>query len=267
MGGQEPGITPGSPHNPQVLSESGGLWVPAYCSRRQTSTGALGSYKCRRLLESRQNEATNFQALLSNSEPSVTLTRVICGVKSRTRAGRARSHSRVLTLRTRRLLHCAWERCACLPGPQSDVGPAQTSAPALCPWWQRSPARGGGNVCAGVGREESRRLSYYFFVAHFHMAKITQKEAEAIPQVRPRPCREQRHVPAVAGTATCGGHRPRRAGRWSLRTAVTGPSPRSILGAGLDPPRAAAVVSCAPLSACLFIHEGAIGPTWSVRGV
>lgn len=82
MGGQEPGITPGSPHDPQVLSESGGLWVPAYCSRRQTSTGALGSYKCRRLLESHQNEATNFQALLSNSEPSVTLTRAICGVKS-----------------------------------------------------------------------------------------------------------------------------------------------------------------------------------------
>lgn len=65
----------------------------------------------------------------------------------------------------------------------------------------KEPGSRGGNVCAGVGREESRRLSYYFFVAHFHMAKITQKEAEAIPQVRPRPCREQRHVPAVAGTA------------------------------------------------------------------
>lgn len=151
MGGQEPGITPGSPHNPQVLSESGGLWVPAYCSRRQTSTGALGSCKCRRLLESRQNEATNFQALLSNSEPSVTLTRAICGVKSRTRAGRARSRSRVLTLRTRRLLHCAWERCVCLPGPQSDVGPAQTSAPALCPWWQRSPARVAGTSVRAWG--------------------------------------------------------------------------------------------------------------------
>lgn len=163
MGGQEPGITPGSPHNPQVLSESGGLWVPAYCSRRQTSTGALGSCKCRHLLESRQNEATNFQVLLSNSEPSVTLTRVICGVKSRTRAGRARSRSRVLTLRTRRLLHCAWERCVCLPGPQSDIGPAQTSAPALCPWWQRSPARGWRKRLCGRGaRGESQFVLLLF---------------------------------------------------------------------------------------------------------
>lgn len=100
-------------------------------------------------------------------------------------------------------------------------------------------------------------MSDYFFVPHFHTSKITQKEAEAadaILQVRPRPCGEQRHVLAMAGTATCSGHRPRQAGHWPLGTAVTGPFPRSILCAGLGPARAARDCFVGS-SLCVFVYS------------